>query len=105
MSIKMETTNSLCSEQQYLDKKCFIFLERASDASAKACFLSCRDMAIFCLDDSDSGTTGAAWIRTSAPAESRDLTLLDDDEIDEEEVDDVCFNCRLSGGEIEASSL
>jgi hypothetical protein len=59
MSIKTETTNSLHSEQQYLDKKFFIFLERASSDSAIACLLSRRAIAIFCLDDSDSGTSGA----------------------------------------------
>jgi hypothetical protein len=62
-----------------LDKKFFLFLERASTI---ACLLNRQDIAIFCLDVSDSGATGAVWIRTSAPAESRDLTLFIDDEID-----------------------
>jgi hypothetical protein len=82
ISIKTETTNSPYSEEQYSDKKFFIFLERASDASAIARLLSRRAIALFCLDDSNSDTTGAVWIRTSAPAESRDLVLLVDDEID-----------------------
>ena len=29
--------------------------------------------------------------------------LLDDEEIDREEFDGVCLDCRMSGGEIEAS--
>lgn len=60
-------------------------------------------MAAVCSAVSDSDTTGAVWIRTSASEESRDLMLLVDDEIDWEESDDVRLNCGLSGDEIEAS--
>lgn len=104
MSMKIGRTISPHSEEQYFNKKCLIFFERVPVASIIARLFSLCDIAIVCLDVSDSGTIGALWIRRRACGESRDLSLLIDDGIECDELDDVLFfDWRFEGGEIEAS--
>lgn len=98
------TTVSPYSEEQYFNKKWWIFFERVSFAWTIARRFSLRDIAMFCLHVSDSSTIGATWIRRSASAEFGDFSLFIEDTIDWDELDDVLFfNWVFSGGEIDTS--